>query len=182
MKLQTLLALSLFFVPCAIVFGAAPDADVAAAFRTKYPQSTNLQLVAEAEYQGSQYFIVWGGTLPPDGSAPDSDGTDEAAIKKNADGSMAIINGDSFTVPAENYIESPELCQALNDSYVSHRTKILGGTAAMQQFLNEKTFMSFPEACAFKRAGFRLNPATQIFKRGFDNPYTTAGELFPTQE
>ena len=178
MNLKLLFVLTGILIPLNMALAVPPPPEAAATFRTKYPQSTNLELMAEAKFQGCHYFIIWGGTLPPDGSPPDSDGNDEATIKKNEDGSTKIINGDAFTIPAENYLNNPDLCRALNDSFVSHRTQLLGGRAAMQKFLIGKTFMSLPEACAFKRAGFQLDPATRIFSKGTSEPYTTVGELF----
>lgn len=172
--------LFILFTPIFSATAVPPPPAAVEEFHKKYPCSTDLQVMAEAQQQGSQYYIIWGETLPEDGSEPDSSGTDEATIKIKEDGTTETINKNSFTIPPENYLRNAALCKTLMDSYVEHRTEYLGGKEAMQNFLNVKTFMSHSEAYAFKRAGFTLNPATQIFQTNNERPYTTVGKLFPT--
>lgn len=135
--------------------------------------------MADVKCQGSRYFIVW---LVVPSSGDINGGIVEATIKKNSDGSTEIVGRDDFSGPANNYLENPELCRALNDSFVKHMVDWLGGDVAMQKALDAKSCMVLQEAYAYRRAGFRLADATRISKERAGLPYTTAGELAPEKQ
>jgi hypothetical protein len=157
-------------------------ADMVAAFQEWRPRVAKVAVEAEAKFEGATYYILAGPPSPPAGEKPDSSFVEEAAFKKDAQGNISRINGDWFSIPAENYIESPKLATLLNDSYVEQLIIKTGGKPKTQALIMKRERMSYPEALAWMRAGFKINPNTAIFEKGTDFPYGKAGEVLPKEK
>jgi hypothetical protein len=148
---------------------------VADAFRQWKPNTGKMELVAAAQTNTANYYVVWGHPQPKDGQQSDSSYVDEGAFKEDAFGKVDRINGNQRAIPAENFTKEPALAQAINGDFVRRRIETLGGREAAQKFLTEKTFITEPEAQAWTNAGFALGKQTKIVDLDGKPPFRQAG-------